>query len=175
MSFMKLITAGILVASVSACQSTTNSYQSVGYNSHRNEAVAAVSGAVLGGYAAHKASNGKNPWATAAGVLLGASVGTSVGRAMDRNDAIALSSDNYFVERAGEAAVMTGQPQQWRNDQTGSWGVVTPSPLYNWTHLGQNVECKNVYMKSVRNDLPHEGSGRACRGTSGDWFVLPMT
>lgn len=167
-----VIIVGVLAATVSACSSNTSPH-SIGYNSHKNESVGAISGAIAGGYIANKAS-GDNPVATLAGVLVGASLGTGVGRKLDEADAISLKSDNGYVERAGQLALITGEVQQWKNYQTGSWGVVTPSPVYNWTDNGQTTQCRTIYLKSVRNNLPHEGVGRACKVYGDSWSISKM-
>lgn len=166
----KLIIAGLCAVSLSACQSTTTQYET-GYRSHKNEAVGAVTGAVAGGLIANKLSK-DNPAATAIGALIGASMGTAAGRNKDQVDAIKMESDNYYVEQAGWNAVKTQKPQQWKNPQTGSWGVVTPSPMFYDYHNGNKLTCIKVYMKSVRNNLPHHGSGKLCQNPNGNWFFV---
>lgn len=167
----KLLIAGACAVSLSACQSTTSNYETVGYNSHMNEAVGTLTGAVAGGFIANRLSN-DNSTATAVGALVGAGMGARAGRNQDEIDRIRMQSDNQYVEQAGWNAVYSGQPQQWRNPSTGSWGIVTPSAQYQYNYQGNILTCIDVHLKSVRNDLPHHGTGKMCQNPNGNWFFV---
>ena len=165
----KSVVALTLAVSLSACASSQNSYQTTGYNSNQKQAAGTVAGALAGAAVGNQFGKGSGKkWATGIGAILGASLGSGIGASADRADQMWLDSDNQYVEDTGLRAMQTGQVQRWENPQTGSWGVVTP---YNARNVGNSI-CRDFEMKSVRNSLPHEAEGTACKDVNGTWTIL---
>ncbi|HBH26337.1 MAG TPA: hypothetical protein DDX54_02920, partial [Rhodospirillaceae bacterium] len=103
-------------------------------------------------------------WATGAGVLLGALIGSEVGRSLDRADQQYMQQAAY---RANTAPL--GEPISWNNPDSGNSGVIVP--VRDGTSASGRY-CREYQQSITVNGETQKGYGTACRQPDGSWEIL---
>lgn len=157
MKHFSLLLMVLASLSLSACQTLQNGGQ--------KETIGGASGAVLGGILGSRVGGGNGQlWATGAGVLLGALVGSEIGKSLDRADMVYLEQTN---QRAHSAPL--GEPISWNNPESGNYGSVTPT-RDGYTAGGRY--CREYEQTIFVGGQQETAVGTACQNTDGTWEVL---
>ncbi len=147
---------GLIGLMVAGCQNS-------GYGT--KQTVGGLGGAALGGLLGAQFGSGKGRLAaTGAGVLIGALVGSEIGRSMDEVDRLKA---NEAVNRAHTAPI--GQDIAWNNPDSGNYGTVTPTRDGTSTS-GQY--CREFQQTVVIGGRAEEAYGVACRQPDGTWKIV---
>ena len=156
MKFRKSIAAAVLVLAAAGCaQSDYGPKQTFG----------GLSGAALGGLLGAQFGSGEGRLVTTgAGVLLGALVGSEIGRSMDHVDRMRA---NEAVTRSYSAPL--GETIYWNNPRSGYAGTVTP--------MRDGTSARGQYCREFRQTITidgrlAEGVGTACRQADGTWRIV---
>lgn len=129
------------------------------------QAIGALGGAGLGGYAGSTIGSGRGRIVAAAiGAGLGAIAGGYVGKQLDDADKIKAGET---CQRALESG-RSGQAAQWRNPDSGNYGTITPQPAVQ-TPQGY---CREFQQTIVVGGKPQQGYGTACRQPDGSWKII---
>lgn len=159
---MKLV-KGLLIGIVSlsflvACDQ--NTYGGAG----PKQSVGTLGGAVAGGLLGSQVGGGSGRlWATGAGVLLGAIVGSEIGKSLDRADRVYMGQTTYRALESGPS----GHPARWINPDTGHYGSVTPQPAYQQGGL----QCREYTQTINVGGRSEQAYGTACRQQDGSWQI----
>ena len=167
----KMVIVGLALTTLGACQSSNTPYET-SYNNGQKQAVGTIVGAVAGGAAAKKLTKGDSHAATAIGALVGASIGGNIGRQQDQVTHIRKESDATIADRVAYEAVQSGMTKQWRNNSTGSYGIIKPGPTFTANVYGEYKTCRNVETQSVRLGKPYRSSTTACLSANNTWYLL---
>lgn len=151
-----LVLGTCLMASMLAgCTTTGGEKQTVG----------GLTGAALGGLLGSQFGSGTGRLAaTGAMVLLGALVGSEIGRSMDEVDRMAA---NEAVVKAHTAPI--GETIVWNNPSSGYSGTVTPVRDGTSTSGDYCREFRQTVSVGTRTE---EAFGTACLQPDGDWRVV---
>jgi surface antigen len=103
--------------------------------------------------------------AVAAGTLIGAFAGRSVGQSLDRADK--LYAKNAY-QQAQYAPV--GQPIHWSNPRSGNSGTVTP--VREGSHQATGEYCREYQTTINVGGQSQSAYGTACRQPDGSWKVI---
>jgi surface antigen len=97
-------------------------------------------------------------------VLLGALVGSEIGKSLDRADRQAMAERTQYALESGQS----GQPVEWRNPDSGHYGSVVPQKAYqdNGTYCREYTQTVNIGGKTER------AYGTACRQPDGSWQIV---
>ena len=158
MAKLPRLVAGVLVslALVGCAGSDLGTKQTVG----------ALAGAGAGRVLGAQVGTGRPPLAaTAAGTLLGAFLGSEVGKSLDRADAVYASRAEY---QALEYAP-SGYSTPWRNPDTGHYGSVTPIETYE---SAGGAYCREFQHHAQIGGRTREVYGTACRTPDGQWQAV---
>ena len=129
------------------------------------QTVGGLTGAVLGGVLGAQFGGGKGQLAaTGAGVLIGALVGSEVGRSMDQVDRMRA---NEAVVSARTAPI--GETITWNNPQSGNYGSVTP--MRDGT-AASGEYCREFQQSITVAGRKEQGYGIACRQPDGTWRIV---
>lgn len=129
------------------------------------QSVGGLTGAALGGLLGAQFGSGSGKLAaTGAGVLIGALIGSEVGRSMDEVDR--MKADRA-VNRAHTAQL--GETIAWNNPETGNYGTVTP--VRDGTSSSGRY-CREFQQTIVVAGKTEQGYGVACREPDGSWRIL---
>ncbi|MGQ7792903.1 RT0821/Lpp0805 family surface protein [Faunimonas sp. B44] len=130
-----------------------------------SEGVGAVAGALAGGVIGSRFGSGAGRVvATTVGAAAGGLIGASIGRSLDERDHQYAMDAEYRALEYGRA----GRPENWRNEQTGTYGEVVVGPGYTVNAL----DCRD-YTHSVYIDgQPRVARGTACRQPDGTWRIV---
>jgi surface antigen len=150
-NFRTLLTVVVLAISLSACAQTGP-----------KTAVGAATGAAAGGLIGAAAGGGAE--GIVAGVLLGGLLGGAIGNSLDNRDREYIRRSNYQSLEYGR----TGEASTWRNPDSGHYGSVTPTRIYQ--ERGGNY-CREFTQTVIVNGQQQEGYGRACRQPDGSWKI----
>ncbi len=159
MKFKSVIAATALAIMVSGCAGQD------GYGGYGNkQLVGGLGGAALGGLLGAQFGSGKGQLAaTGAGVLVGALVGSEIGRSMDDVDRIKAANAGYQAHSAP-----VGETIAWNNPDSGNYGSVTP--IREGTGSSGQY-CREYQQTIVVGGRVEEGYGVACRQPDGSWEV----
>lgn len=146
----------LLCGLVSACETLGGPKQSGG------AVLGGIGGAVAG---AQFGGGGGQLVAVAAGTLLGALLGSEVGRSLDKADLAYADAAN---QRAQSAPI--GQRIHWQNPQTGNYGTVTPVREGSDTATG--AYCREFQQTVAIAGKTEQAYGIACRQPDGSWHVM---
>jgi surface antigen len=155
MKIFKGLAIAVMALSLVACEQGAGPKQSIG----------TVGGAVLGGLAGMAVGGGSGRlWATGAGVLLGALIGSEVGKSLDRADRQYMAQSTQNALESGQS----GQPVQWQNPDSGHSGTIVPQKAYqdNDTYCREYTQTVNIGGKTER------AYGTACRQPDGSWQIV---
>ena len=129
------------------------------------QTIGGLGGAALGGLLGAQFGSGSGKLAaTGAGVLIGALIGSEIGRSMDEVDRIEA---NEAVNRAHTAPV--GETITWNNPRTGNSGSVTP--VRDGTSSSGRY-CREFQQTVTVAGETQQGYGIACRQPDGTWRIL---
>ncbi len=155
MKIFKGLAIAVMALSLVACEQGAGPKQSMG----------TVGGAVLGGLAGQAVGGGTGRlWATGAGVLLGALIGSEVGKSLDRADRQYMAQSTQNALESGQS----GQPVQWQNPDSGHSGTIVPQKAYqdNDTYCREYTQTVNIGGKT------EHAYGTACRQPDGSWQIV---
>ena len=153
--FKAVIAASVMALFVAGCADH-------GYGN--KQVVGGLGGAALGGWLGSTIGSGKGRLAaTGAGVLIGALVGSEIGRSMDEVDRLKASR---AVQQAQSAPV--GETIAWNNPDSGNYGSVTP--VRDGRSSSGNY-CREFQQTIVVGGRAQEGYGVACRQPDGSWQI----
>jgi surface antigen len=156
-SFAKRL-AGVLavLAALGGCQNWQ-----YGEKETAGTVIGGVGGAVLGSQVGHGSTR---LVATATGTLLGAWIGNSVGKSLDRADQqYATQTANSALERYPD-----GQASTWKNPNSGHSGSTTPTRTYQTA----DGPCREYQTSVVIDGRTQSAYGTACRQPDGSWKVV---
>lgn len=123
-----------------------------------------VLGAAGGGLLGAQFGSGKGQLAaTAAGVFIGALLGSEIGRSMDDVDRMKA---NNAINQAHSAPL--GDTISWNNPDSGNSGTVTP--VRDGTSSSGQY-CREFQQTVVIGGQVEEGYGVACRQPDGTWRI----
>ena len=160
MKLVKAIAIGAVALGLAACDQSAYG----GGGASNKQTVGTVGGAVAGGLAGQAIGGGTGRlWATGAGVLLGALLGSEIGKSLDRADQAYMGQTTYNALETGR----TGQPVQWRNPDSGHYGTVTPQAAYQQG----NVTCREYTQTVYIDGRSQQAHGTACRQPDGSWQI----
>jgi surface antigen len=124
-----------------------------------------LSGAALGGLLGAQFGDGKGRLAaTGAGVLIGALVGSEIGRSMDEVDRIRA---NEAVVRSRSAPI--GETIAWNNSASGNYGSITP--VRDGTSAS-GAYCREFQQSITVGGRKDQGYGIACQQPDGTWRIV---
>lgn len=159
------IVRGLAVATVSAfalvgCQTGAH-----GDSGSVKPLLGAVIGGLAGGAAGSQIGGGSGKlWATGAGAVLGAFIGSEVGKSLSRADqAYAARTTQNTLERQP-----SGTTGHWRNPDSGHAGTVTPRRTYQ-TRSGRY--CREFTQTIRVGGQQQRAYGTACRMPDGSWQI----
>ena len=146
MKIFKGLAVGVMALALAGCQQ--GGYSDMG----PKQGVGTLGGAVIGGLA------------TGAGVLLGALVGSEIGKSLDRADRQYMAEKTQYALESGQS----GQPVEWRNPDSGHYGTVTPQRAYqaNDSYCREYTQTVSIGGKTER------AYGTACRQPDGSWQIV---
>jgi surface antigen len=154
---IKVVVAVILAFGLGACAADIEQ--------RPKETIGTVLGAIGGGLAGAQFGGGRGQLVTtAAGTLLGAWLGSEIGRSLDR-------ADRAYAEQATYEALErnpTGTASTWHNPDTGTVGAVTPIRTYK-TELG---DCREFEHQVIIDGRTETAYGAACREADGRWRII---
>jgi len=124
-------------------------------------------GAIVGGLVG-SAVAGDNPHDQDFAILLGAAVGSEVGRSqgrkLDEADAIA----QYAAQQQALEEGSSGERYDWSNPDTGTSGYYEPEPAYKNPY---NEFCREYTQTVVIGGEEEKAYGKACRQVDGSWKI----
>jgi len=129
------------------------------------ELVGGASGAVIGGILGSHVGDGSGQrWATGAGVLLGALLGSEVGRSLDK-------ADMAYAQKANSQAHVApvGETITWNNPDSGNYGSVTPT-RDGYSSSGRY--CREYQQTVVVGGREEDAYGTACQQPDGSWEIV---
>ena len=129
------------------------------------ELIGGGTGAVLGGVLGSKVGGGSGQkWATGAGVLLGALIGSDIGKSLD-------AADRGYAQSANSKAYSApvGETINWNNPQSGNYGSVTPTKD-GYSSSGRY--CREYQQTINVGGKQQSAYGQACQQPDGSWEVV---
>ena len=152
----KIAAVLVLALAVAGCeQSPYGTKQTIG----------GLSGAALGGLLGSQFGGGTGrAAATGAGVLIGALVGSEIGRSMDDVDRMRA---NEAIGQSYYAPL--GEPIAWNNPRSGNYGTVTP--LRDGTSTS-GAYCREFQQTITIGGRREQGVGVACEQPDGTWRIV---
>jgi surface antigen len=152
----KVLTVAAMALTLAACESTGGQKQTGG----------AILGGIGGAAVGSQFGGGTGKIvAVAAGTLLGALVGSEVGRSLDKAD---LAYANQANQQATTAPI--GSPVRWNNPQSGNSGIVTP--VREGTDTATGAYCREFQQNVTIGGKTEQAYGTACRQPDGTWKVI---
>jgi surface antigen len=162
--FRRVLVAIVLASFLTACAQNGGGYGSSGMPAMNKQNVGGLGGAVLGGLAGSQVGGGSGRlWATGAGVLIGALVGSEIGKSLDKADQ--MYAQQAF-DRASTAPV--GQQISWNNPESGNHGS------YVTNRTGRDSysrPCREYTQTIVVDGRSQTGVGTACQNADGTWQI----
>ena len=150
----KIALVGMAAAFLAGCQDTGT-----------KQTFGTLIGAGAGALAGSQIGSGRGQLAAVAvGTLLGAFLGSEVGKSLDR-------ADRQALERTTQSSLETapsGTATSWRNPDSGNYGTVTPEPAYQ-TSSGEY--CREYQQTIVVGGETQSAFGTACRQPDGTWRI----
>ena len=152
----KALAAALLALAVAGCE--TSPYGP-------KQTIGGLTGGALGGLLGSQFGAGQGRLiATGAGVLIGALIGSELGRGLDDND---RSFANRAVVRSHDGPL--GEPINWRNPDSGNYGSITP--------MRDGTTASGLYCREFRQTITvggerADGYGTACRQPDGTWRIV---
>ena len=155
MNWTRLLLAGLVAISLSACADVQN---------RPKQSAGTLVGAGLGALAGSQIGSGSGQLAaTAIGTLLGAWAGGEVGKSLDRADRLAAAQATHNALDNKPTGVAT----TWRNPDTGHAGSVTPLRTYR----AGGRDCRDFEQSLLIDGQAETVRSTACRQPDGTWRV----
>jgi surface antigen len=96
-----------------------------------------------------------------AGAAIGGLIGNRIGASLDEED----RRRAYAAEMAAMQAEGAGGPVEWRNPNSGHYGMVVPGPVY----AERGTRCRTFTHTIYIRGRPEVARGVACRNPDGTW------
>lgn len=129
------------------------------------QAIGALAGAGLGGYAGSTIGSGRGRIVAAAiGAGLGAMAGGYVGGKLDDADKRQAGVTCIQALESGPS----GQVATWRNPDSGNYGTIIPQPVYQ---VAGGQYCREFQQTIVVGGRSQNAYGTACRQPDGSWQI----
>lgn len=131
-----------------------------------NEEMGALFGATAGALIGSQIGSGhEGTMAAIAGLsLAGAYIGAEIGEDIDDRDRAYMQRRTQYTLERGPS----GQPSNWNNPDTGSYGTVTPAPAY----IQEGLYCRPYTQTITTDDGTRTTRGTACRQKDGTWLIV---
>lgn len=156
MTFMRVVMAGALAFSMTACTEGAGN----------KEVMGTLLGAGLGALAGSQIGDGKGQLAAVAiGTLGGAYIGREVGKSLDRADRAAMQQSTQLALET----TPSGKVSEWRNPDSGNHGTVTPQPAFK---SAEGRDCREFQQTVTVEGEIVTGYGTACRMDDGTWRIV---
>jgi surface antigen len=97
------------------------------------------------------------------GLVAGANVNGGIARNLSPGDRSALKDATQKALEVSSAGIAV----KWRNDETGSWGSVTPQPAFEMN----GTNCREFQQHINAGGEMATGYGTACRDRRGIWRI----
>jgi surface antigen len=118
----------------------------------------ALAGAAIGGH------GGAAVGGAIAGAAVGGLIGNRIGASMDEED----RRRAYAAEMMALESGPPGQPVEWRNPQSGRYGVIVPQAAYDY----RGERCRRYTHTIYIGGRPEVARGVACRRPDGTWEAM---
>lgn len=152
-----LVAMVVAAFSMAACENIQNA--------GNKELIGGATGAVVGGVLGSKVGGGSGQrWATGAGVLLGALLGSEVGKSLDKADMNYASQANTQAHSAP-----IGETINWNNPESGNYGTVTPT---RDGYSSGGSYCREYQQTIVVGGREEQAFGTACQQPDGSWEIV---
>ena len=126
----------------------------------------AIIGSIAGGVIGSTIGSGSGKTvATIGGAVIGGLLGGAIGKQLDERDKLLMAKKTQSTLEEGRS----GQPQEWRNPDTGHSGTVTPQPAYK-SSSGQ--DCREYTQTINVGGKLETAKGTACRNPDGTWRII---
>lgn len=159
MTGKKILTIGVAVLFLSACaEDGSLSKRDLG------TLLGAAAGAALGSQIGKRGSAG-NVAAVAGMTMLGAYMGSEIGRSLDRADRMHMARATQGALESGKS----GSTASWSNPDSGHSGTVTPQPSF--TNRKQQY-CREYQQTVTIGGDTETAYGTACRQPDGTWKIV---
>ncbi|MPZ55006.1 MAG: glycine zipper 2TM domain-containing protein [Rhizobiales bacterium] len=134
-----------------------------GYGPGPRENTGTLVGALAGGLIGSQfgGSAGAQVGAAVAGAAIGGLIGNRIGAAMDDED----RRRAYAAEMTAMEAEGAGGPIEWRNPNSGHYGMIVPGPV----RVARGTRCRNYTHTIYIRGQPEVARGVACRNPDGTW------
>jgi surface antigen len=134
-----------------------------GYGPGPRENTGTLMGALAGGLIGSQIGGGAGERIAAglAGAAIGGLIGNRIGAALDDED----RRRAYAAEMAAMQAEGAGGPVEWRNPNSGHYGMIVPGPIY----AERGTRCRNYTHTIYIRGEPQVARGVACRNPDGTW------
>jgi surface antigen len=103
-------------------------------------------------------------WATGAGAVLGALIGSEIGKSLDNADRAAMTNANSQANNA-----KLGETIAWNNPNSGNSGTVTP--IRDGT-TKSGAYCREYQQTITVGGKTEKAYGTACRSEDGQWRIV---
>jgi len=123
-----------------------------------------IAGAFIGGLLGNAASGGRGG-ATAAGVIVGGSLGAAMTRNLDCED----QSYAYKTYYDGFNSGRPNSSYQWRNPKNGHYGNFR---VVSYANDPDGFRCANYTQEIFIQGRPQTNKGRACQQPDGTWTIV---
>ena len=100
-----------------------------------------------------------------AGTLLGALVGSEVGRSLDKADKLAMGRTTQTTLESQPS----GTTSTWSNPDSGNRGTVTPTSTYQ---AADGRYCREFNQTVTIGGQTEDAYGKACRQPDGTWQIV---
>lgn len=151
----RYLAIGLIALSLTACQ-----------QGGQKQTLGTLLGGVGGALAGAQVGKGRGQLVAVAGAtLLGAFLGSEIGKSLDNADRLAMQQST----QRGLEATPSGQTVSWRNPDSGHSGTVTPQPSY------QNASgkyCREYEQTITVGGNTEKAYGTACRQPDGSWKIV---
>lgn len=129
------------------------------------ELIGGGTGAVIGGVLGSQVGGGSGQrWATGAGVLLGALIGSDIGASLDKAD---MAYASQATTRAHSAPI--GETITWNNPESGNSGIVKP---VNDGYSSSGRYCREYQQTVIVGGKEESAYGTACQQPDGSWEII---
>ena len=128
--------------------------------------IGTVLGAGVGAVAGAAIGDGRGQMlAIAGGTLLGAILGSEIGKSLDKAD---LAYMNQTQQQALESAP-SGTGKTWHNPDSGNSGSIIAQPA---VQLADGTYCRDFQQTVTAGGQTQTAHGRSCRQPDGEWQIF---
>ena len=128
--------------------------------------IGTVLGAGIGAVAGTAIGDGRGQTlAIAAGTLVGAFLGSEIGKSLDKAD---LAYMNQTQQQTLES-VPSGTEKTWHNPDSGNSGSIIARPA---VQLADGTYCRDFQQTVTADGKTESANGRGCRQPNGEWTVF---